>query len=102
MKMAIYYLTCADDWEADKIAKSLLTKKLIVCAKQMPVSSTFRWKGKIAQDKEIVLTMESLQENFARIEREVRKLHSDETFVLYSISAKTTKGVEKWIEEELG
>jgi periplasmic divalent cation tolerance protein len=101
MKTAIYYLTCADDWEADKIAKSLLSQKLIVCAKQMPVNSTFRWKGKIAQDKEILLSMESIEENFEKIEKEIRKLHSHETFVLYSTPVKTTKRVEEWIKEEL-
>ena len=101
MKMAIYYLTCSDDWEADKIAKSLLIKKLIVCAKQLPVSSKSWWKGKLTEDKEILLTMESVEENFAKIEKEIKKLHSHETFVLYSIPAKTTKKVEEWIKEEL-
>jgi uncharacterized protein involved in tolerance to divalent cations len=101
MKMAIYYLTCANDWEADKIAKSLLVKKLIVCAKQMPVLSNSWWKGKLSEEKEILLTMESVEENFNKIEKEVGKLHSHETFVLYSIPVKTTKKIEDWIEEEL-
>jgi periplasmic divalent cation tolerance protein len=97
--MAIYYLTCANDWEADKIAKALLTKKLVACAKQMPVSSSSWWKGKLTEDKEILLVMESIEENFIKIEKEVRKLHSHETFVLYSTFAKTTKKVEEWIHE---
>ena len=101
MKMPIYYLTCADDWEADKIAKKLLVKKLIVCAKQTPVSSNYWWKKKLVENKEILLSMESVEENFSQIEKEIKKLHSHETFVLYSIPAKTTKGVEKWIDEEL-
>jgi uncharacterized protein involved in tolerance to divalent cations len=102
MKMAVYYLTCADDWEAGKIAKSLLAQKLIVCAKQIPVLSNSRWKRKLLEEKEVLLSMESLQENFAKIEKEVKKLHSHETFVLYSIPVKTTKKVEEWIKEELG
>jgi len=100
--MAVYYLTCADDWEADKIAKSLLKKKLIVCAKQMPVASSSLWKGKLVQDKEILLILESIEENFDKIEKEIRKLHSHETFVLYSTPVKTTRKVEEWIREELG
>jgi len=100
--MAIYYLTCSDDWEADKIAKALLNKKLIVCAKQTPVISASWWKGHLTENKEILLSMESVEENFEKIEKEIKKLHSHETFVLYSVPAKTTKGVEKWIKEELG
>ena len=100
--MAVYYLTCSDDWEADRIAKSLLSKKLIVCAKQVPVFSSSLWKGKKTEQKETLLVMESVEENFSKIEKEVRKLHRHETFVLYSTPVKTTKKVEEWIEEELG
>ena len=99
--MVIYYLTCTDNWQADKIAKTLLTKKLIVCAKQLPVFSSSLWKGKITEENEILLIMESVEENFAKIEKEIRKLHSHETFVLYSTPVKTTNEVEEWIKKEL-
>jgi periplasmic divalent cation tolerance protein len=102
MKMAIYYLTCVNDWEADKISRVLLAQKLVVCTKQTPVLSNSWWKGKLAEEKEVLLTMESVEENFEKIEKEIKKLHSHETFVLYSIPAKTTKKVEEWIKEELG
>lgn len=102
MQMAIYYLTCADDWEAGRIAKALLSKKLIVCAKQISVLSNSLWKGKRTEKNEILLVVESVAENFIKIEKEVRKLHSYETFVLYSIPAKTTRRVEEWIKQELG
>jgi uncharacterized protein involved in tolerance to divalent cations/8-oxo-dGTP pyrophosphatase MutT (NUDIX family) len=102
MKMAVYYLTCADDWQADRIAKALLNKKLIVCAKKIAVSSISLWKGKRTEQNETLLVMESVEENFTKIEKEIKKLHSHETFVLYSTPAKTTKKVEEWIKEELG
>lgn len=34
MKMAIYFLTCQDEFEAEKISKALLEKRLIVCTKK--------------------------------------------------------------------
>jgi periplasmic divalent cation tolerance protein len=100
--MVVYYLTCVDDWQADKIAKALLNKKLIVCARQIPVSSSSLWAGKITENEEILLVMESVAENFAKIEKEVKKLHSYKTFVLYSTPVKTTKRVEEWIKREIG
>ena len=102
MKTAIFYTTCADDWEADRISNVLLKKKLVVCAKKVPVISDFLWKGKIKKDnQETMLILESVEENFEKINKEIRKLHSYETFVLYSVPVKTTKEVEKWIEEEI-
>ncbi|MCL5435142.1 MAG: divalent-cation tolerance protein CutA [Patescibacteria group bacterium] len=102
MKMAVYYLTCANNREADKISKVLLEKRLIACAKKVPASSMFRWKGKIDNAKEIVLMLESVEENFDKINAEVKKLSSYETYILFSIPvSKTTKGVEDWLKKEL-
>jgi periplasmic divalent cation tolerance protein len=100
--MIILFLTCADELEADKISESLLNKHLIVCAKKTPVSSAFFWKGKIDKADEILLVMESVEEKFEKIEDEVRKLHSYETFVLSAIPViKTSTGVSPWLEEGL-
>jgi uncharacterized protein involved in tolerance to divalent cations len=46
--------------------------------------------------------MESVEKNFEKINKEVKKLHSYETYVLYSIAAgKTTKEVENWLKKEI-
>ncbi len=103
MKMCLLFLTCASDKEAEKIAKTLLAKKLVVCTKRFPVTSSYLWKGKIASNNEVMLVMESIEENFPKIEKEVAKIHSYETFVLLSSPVtKTTKKVEHWIKQELG
>ncbi|MCJ7740853.1 divalent-cation tolerance protein CutA [Candidatus Microgenomates bacterium] len=103
MKPSLLFLTCGNDKEAEKIAKTLLAKKLVVCTKRFPVTSSYLWKGKIASGNEILLIMESTEENFPKIEKEVAKIHSYETFVLLSsLVTKTTKKVEGWIKQELG
>lgn len=102
MKMAIMFLPCADDSEAEKIGEALLDKKLIVCAKRTPVSSSFFWQGKTESDKEVLLILESIEENFEKIEEVVREIHSYKTFVLTSLPVtKYSTGVEKWLEEGL-
>lgn len=68
----------------------------------MPVSSSFLWKGNIESSNEVLLLMDSIEENFEKINKEVRKLHSYETFVLTSLAVnQTTKEAESWIKEEL-
>jgi periplasmic divalent cation tolerance protein len=99
--MSILYLTCAGNQEADKIIKALLNKKLIACAKKSSISSSYLWKGKTESSEEILVLMESVEENFDKVNEEVKKLHSYETFVLYSVPVKTTPEVEKWIKEEM-
>ena len=102
MKIILLFLTCANEKEADAIARTLLEKHLIVCAKKLPVSSSFFWKGSIDSADEVLLIMESVEEKFNAIEQEVRKLHSYETFVLLSVPvSRGSKGVEEWIEEGL-
>lgn len=102
MKLAIYYLTCANNREADKISKALLEKRLIACAKKLSVSSIFRWKGKIDNAKEIIVMLESVEENFEKINAVVKKLSTYETYILFSIPvSKTTKGIENWLKKEL-
>ncbi len=102
MKMIVLFLTCADNKEADKIAKTLLEKKLIVCVKKSPASSSFLWKNKIQSSREILLIMDSVVENFEKINSEVKKYHSYKTFVLTSLLvSQTTKVVEDWVKLEL-
>jgi len=102
MKLAIYYLTCKDIKEARKISDILLSKKLIVCAKEIPAHSSFIWKKNIENADEILLFFESIIGNFDVIEKEIRKIHSYETFILVELPVnKTTKDVREWIEDSL-
>ena len=102
MKMAIYFLTCKDNFEAEKISKVLLKKHLIACVKMFPVESNFWWKNHIDKAREVVVMFESIEENFDKIEKQVKKLSSYETYILFSIPvSKTTKGVGKWLKKEL-
>lgn len=100
--MTILYLVCSSEEEADKIADVLLEKRLIACAKKLPVKSIFRWKGELNKADEIVLLLETEDRLFDAIEDEVRKLHSHKTFILASIPVgKASVGVAEWLKEEL-
>ncbi|OGK23147.1 hypothetical protein A3A46_01180 [Candidatus Roizmanbacteria bacterium RIFCSPLOWO2_01_FULL_37_13] len=100
--MIALFLTCADEEEAEKISAVLLKKKLVVCIKKVKVKSSFLFKKKIDKADEVLLIMDSIEEKFSEIEKEVRKIHSYETFVLLATSViKSSKGVREWIKDEL-
>ena len=95
------WLTCKDKAEADKITNTLLVKHLVACVRQMPISSSYWWEGKIEQSEETMLLMESKLENFAKVEAEIAKIHSYKTFVLEAVAVKKiSKGAAAWLERE--
>lgn len=95
------WLTCANKPEADKIAKALLDKHLIACAKQMPVTSAYWWQGKIDSAKEILLLMDSRTDLFDKVESVITKLHSYDTPNLQAVAVThINKKAQKWLKAE--
>lgn len=96
------WLTVGGKEEAAKIAKVLLEKHLVACVHQLPVNSNFRWQAKIDSSQEVLLIMDSRQDLFDDVEREVAKLHSYGTFVLEATSInRVSKKAETWLQTEL-
>ena len=95
-------LTCEDQTEARKIANVLLEKRLIACAKFVPIDCVYWWEGKVTDAKEILLIMESRADLFDTIEAAVAKLHSYDTFVLQSIPfGSVSSKASAWLDKEL-
>lgn len=100
--MILIYLTCKDNEEANKISESFLKKRLVACAKKLPVESKFWWEGKIDNTNEVMVMFETVEDKFEAIEKEVDRLHSYDTPMLFSVTvSKTTDKVEAWLKEEI-
>lgn len=100
-KLCYLILTC-DDQEKEVIANTLLRKRLIVCAKFLPVNAMYWWQGSIANENETMLLMESAEDLFEEIESELKNVHSYDTFVLTQLSmSNVSKDARKWMEGEL-
>lgn len=101
MKFCYLYLTC-DVKEADSLIELLLRKKLIACAKKVPVSASYWWQGEIERTDEVMLVMESAEEMFGEVETELKKAHSYDTFVLTAVPmVSVSKDAKKWLQENL-
>lgn len=95
-------LTCGSWQEAQKIADALLEQKLVACVEMMEIKSKYWWEGKLDEAKEIKLVMETVADNFAKVEAVVRKLHSYKTFVLQMIPvAQLSKNAAEWLQKEV-
>lgn len=95
-------LTCANQEEAETIAKALLEKKLIASAKFSPITSRFQWHDEIETNEEVLAMMESRRDDFMEVEEIVADLHSYTTFVLKSLPIdQISEGAALWLQESL-
>lgn len=102
MNYVTLFLTCSSTEEANSISKKLLEKRLISCAKQLPVSASFLWEGSFDTASEILLIMESAEELCQEIEATVRTLHSYDTFVLTALPMVfVSERAQAWLKETL-
>ena len=78
-------LTCGSWQEAQKIADALLEQHLVACVEFIELKSKSWWHNRLEETDEIKLIMQSVAENFEKVETEIAKLHSYDTFVLQQI-----------------
>ena len=99
--MILLYIPVPTEAEAKKIAHHLLEKKLIACANMFPVSSMYRWKGKIADEKEVVLLLKTEKKLAKKVEAEVKKMHPYTIPCIIQMSVKVNKEYEWWVREKV-
>lgn len=76
MKIIIIQTTCKDKKEAKKIAKVLLKEKLAACIQISLVDSFYMWKNEICNEGENLLSIKTKKENFKKIQRKIKEIHS--------------------------
>jgi periplasmic divalent cation tolerance protein len=97
--MIIVYITCKNSAEAKKIGSFLVEKRLAACANYFPVNSIYEWKNKMVKDNEVVLLLKTINKNFNKIKKEVKRLHSYEVPCILKIKVDANKEYNKWVEE---
>ena len=94
-------LTCGSWQEAQEIADSLLEQHLVACVEFIEVKSKSWWRKRLEETDEVKLIMQTVADNFTKVEKEVAKLHSYDTFVLQQIPlTNLSKKAQAWLTEE--
>jgi periplasmic divalent cation tolerance protein len=98
----VVFITTPTFDQAEKIGKTLVEKRLVACVNIIKeIKSFFRWKGEISDEDEVLLMAKSKNDNFKKIEKETKKLHSysvPEIIALPLVSG--SKEYLDWIEKE--
>jgi periplasmic divalent cation tolerance protein len=95
-------LTCGSWQEAQRIADALLEQKLVKGVEFMPIKSKHWWKQQLEEAEEVKLIMQSVAENFAKIEAVIKRLHRYETPNLHAVAVgDSTNQAAQWLHEQL-
>ena len=98
----IVMTTCASEEEAGKIVKKVLDAHLIACANIVPgVNSFFRWKGKVTNEKEVMVLMKTRKKLFSELTEWIQTHHSYQVpeIIALPIIDGSTEYLD-WIKEE--
>ena len=96
------FITASSEQEGEKISSALVKERLAACVSMVTgVSSTFRWKGQISTEQEVLLIAKTRDGLFEKLKRRVLELHSYK--VPEIVASPILAGFEKylnWIEDE--
>jgi periplasmic divalent cation tolerance protein len=96
------FTTTASKEDAQKIARKLVEKRLAACAQVVgPISSTYRWKGKIAEEEEWLCMIKSRSSLYEELDRTIKGIHPYEEpeIVVLSIDG-GSQGYLEWLKRE--
>jgi periplasmic divalent cation tolerance protein len=105
MDAIVVLVTCASSAEARRIATSLVKKRLAACGNihGAKVNSIYRWKGKVEKAREVLLVLKSTRKAFAKLENEVRRMHSYEVPEIIALPiVEGSRPYLEWIWECVG
>ena len=102
MAYVVVFITCPDMESAEKIAKTLVEKKLAACVNLVKVAkSIYRWKGKVEEAEEVLLIAKTKTSLVEQLKKEVKSVHPYQ--VPEVICTPVIAGLEeylKWLEQE--
>jgi periplasmic divalent cation tolerance protein len=98
----VVFVTASSWEEAEKIGKALVEKKLAACVNMVrDIRSIFFWKGKISDEREVLLIAKAKRKNFEKIEKEVKKMHSYEVPEIIALPILIgSKDYLDWVDKE--
>jgi periplasmic divalent cation tolerance protein len=96
--------TCANQEEAERIARALLDDRLAACVNVLPgVRSFYRWKGRVEDAAECLLIIKSSRPLFASLRAAIEKAHSYDVPEIVALPiVDGAPAYLNWLQENLG
>ena len=104
MDEIVVITTCDDRGVAERIASSLVEKRLAACVNMVDsVASVYRWKEGVEKAREILLLAKTNREQFPGVQAEIERLHSYELpeVIALPVIAASDRYLD-WLREGIG
>ena len=95
--------TCGNEQEAKTIAAVVVEKCLAACAQVLPISSIYRWQGKVETSDEWLCIIKTTNERYPAVRDAILQMHSYECpqIVVLPITNGTNDYLN-WISDAVG
>ena len=95
--------TTSNKEDANKIAQTLLAKKLAGCVQVIgPISSHYYWKDELCQDEEWLCLIKSSQQHNQTLEKTIQEIHPYEVPEIISLPIQEgNQGYLSWLNQQL-
>jgi periplasmic divalent cation tolerance protein len=102
-KPQVVLCTVPDAGTAETIAGTLVAESLAACVNIIPgITSIYRWKGVIENDRECLLLIKTAANLWPLIEQRIRSIHPYELPEIIAVSVETgQKDYIKWLTDNL-
>jgi len=89
--------------EADEIAMRLVEAKLAACVQVVgPISSTYRWKGKVENESEFLVLIKTRSDMFPEVRMFIERNHSYDVPEIISVPITGSSGPYlDWMEQNI-
>jgi periplasmic divalent cation tolerance protein len=96
--------TVGNDDDAEKLARALVESRVAACVNIIgPARSFYQWKGKLEDDRELVLLMKTRTDRFSDLEAVLHEVHPYEVPELIALPIdRGSAAYLAWIDENTG
>jgi periplasmic divalent cation tolerance protein len=99
--MKLYYITLKTSEQARQISQVLLSGQLAACTNWFPITSAYRWEGKIVEEPEVVLIVKTQAGYREAIEQVVRQYVTYTNFIAELAPESVNTGFLQWLDSEV-
>jgi periplasmic divalent cation tolerance protein len=101
--VCIVMTTVADAVQAKELARAVIETRLAACAQTLPISSCYRWEGKIVEDGEQMILFKTLAAQYSALETFLLDHHPYDTPEIVRLPVDGVSGKYRdWLLREVG
>lgn len=101
MKIVVFYITCANEAEANSLGQQAVELRLAACANIHPINSIYFWENKLQHDQEYVLSLKTLSGKINAVNSFITMHHSYQVPCILHWEAEVNDVYGKWVEEQV-